>query len=51
MKVSVVRNCKASGRPFRAAKMNLLFLILLAVSFMVSIITVGYTVMSADESL
>ncbi|KAK3715207.1 hypothetical protein QZH41_020469 [Actinostola sp. cb2023] len=50
-RVSVVQNCKASGRPFRAAKMNLLFLLLLAVSFMVSMITVGYTVMSDSDEL
>ncbi|XP_048576014.1 transmembrane channel-like protein 7 isoform X2 [Nematostella vectensis] len=50
-RVSVTQNCRVSMRPFRAAKMNLLFLVLLAVAFLVSIVTVGYTVMSRAEKM
>lgn len=41
-------NCRASMRPFRASRMNLLFLFLLAVSFFLSMIVIGYTIMSSD---
>lgn len=47
-RTSVTMNCRPSMRPFRASKMNLLFLFLLAVSFTLSLITIGYTIMSAD---
>ncbi|XP_058964303.2 transmembrane channel-like protein 7 isoform X1 [Pocillopora verrucosa] len=47
-RTSVVMNCRASMRPFRASRMNLLFLFLLAVSFFLSMIVIGYTIMSSD---
>lgn len=47
-RTSVVMNCRPSMRPFRASKMNLLFLFLLAVSFVLSLIVIGYTIMSED---
>ncbi|KAJ7340301.1 Transmembrane channel-like protein 5 [Desmophyllum pertusum] len=47
-RTSVVMNCRPSMRPFRAARMNLLFLFLLAVSFALSLVVIGYTIMSAD---
>ena len=48
LQTSVVMNCRPSMRPFRASKMNLLFLFLLAVSFVLSLIVIGYTIMSED---
>lgn len=47
-KTSVLMNCRPSMRPFRASKMNLLFLFLLALSFMLAMIVIGYTIMSED---
>lgn len=47
-RTSVVMNCRPSMRPFRASRMNLLFLFLLAVSFFLSMIVIGYTIMSSD---
>ncbi|XP_078346103.1 transmembrane channel-like protein 7 isoform X1 [Oculina patagonica] len=47
-KTSVIMNCRPSMRPFRASRMNLLFLFLLGVSFALSLVVIGYTIMSAD---
>lgn len=47
-RISVVMNCRPSMRPFRASKMNLLFLVLLAVTFALSMVVIGYTIMSDD---
>ncbi|KAK2572049.1 Transmembrane channel-like protein 5 [Acropora cervicornis] len=47
-KTSVIMNCRPSMRPFRASKMNLVFLSLLALSFTLAMLTIGYTIMSED---
>ncbi|XP_020611290.1 transmembrane channel-like protein 7 [Orbicella faveolata] len=47
-RISVVMNCRPSVRPFRASRMNLLFLFLLAVTFTLSLVVIGYTIMSDD---
>ncbi|XP_066934715.1 transmembrane channel-like protein 5 isoform X4 [Clytia hemisphaerica] len=49
-KVSVVRNCRPSTRPFKASKMLLWFLCLLSLMLMLALVVIGYIMMD-DETL
>ncbi|CAB3989408.1 Transmembrane channel 5 [Paramuricea clavata] len=50
-KTSVLNNCRPSVRPFLASKMNLLFLVLLGISYALILVAFGYAVTSSGSRL
>jgi len=46
---SALRNCRPTMRPFKASKMNLLFLLLLGLMLALACIVIGYVIMNDDR--
>ena len=48
---SVLRNCRPTMRPFKATKMNLLFLFLLALMLALACVVIGYVIINEKRSV
>ena len=46
---SVLRNCRPTMRPFKASRMNLLFLFLLSLMLVLACVVIGYVIMNEER--